>query len=195
MVLQSKKFISKMQDYLDSDSPGAKATKIVLVIIALAALSGVAITAPNIFAIFKKNKRYKNYSVRKYHDVLSTVTRGGYIQKSTGAEIKMTIKGNAQLQRIILEDIKISKPKRWDGKWRLFLFDIPVRFKKGRDALRWKIKDLGFVQFQKSVWIYPYPCEEEIDLVASYFGVTKHVDLFTVHNLPREQEFKKRFGL
>ena len=43
-----------------------------------------------------------------------------------------------------------------------------------------QLKDLGFIQFQKSVWIYPYPCEEEILFVADFYGVRKHVEILQV---------------
>lgn len=195
MKLSAKQFISKLEDYLDSGRVDAKVTKVLLAIIALAAIGGIAATAPNIFILFKKRKSFVSLSNKRYQNTLMILKRSRYIRRDSMGMIHVTPKGNKQLHAIILEDISIAEPKKWDGKWRLFLFDIPIRFKKGRDALRWKIKDLGFIQFQKSVWIYPYPCEEEINLVASYFGVTKHVDLFTVHNLPREQEFKKKFGL
>ena len=41
-----------------------------------------------------------------------------------------------------------QKPNKWDGKWRLVMFDIPMRFTKGREALRFHLKDLDFFHFK-----------------------------------------------
>lgn len=41
----------------------------------------------------------------------------------------------------------------WDGKYRLVIFDIPERNRVVRDTLRRKLKEFGFVGWQKSVWV------------------------------------------
>ncbi|MEX0617095.1 MAG: hypothetical protein WD231_04825 [Candidatus Woykebacteria bacterium] len=46
-----------------------------------------------------------------------------------------------------------SKGEDWDGKYRIFLFDIPEKDRIIRDTLRRKLKRFGFVGWQKSVWI------------------------------------------
>jgi DNA-binding transcriptional regulator PaaX len=38
---------------------------------------------------------------------------------------------------------------KWDEKWRIVAFDIPEKFKTGRDALRRKLKEVGFHELQK----------------------------------------------
>src|SRR3989344_4682297 len=44
-----------------------------------------------------------------------------------------------------IDEMEIKKPAKWDGEWRIVIFDIPERFKKAREALRKKLKDLGFI--------------------------------------------------
>jgi len=46
--------------------------------------------------------------------------------------------------------------KRWDRKWRLVIFDIEEAARGIRDLFRIKLKELGFAQLQKSVWITPH---------------------------------------
>jgi len=75
------------------------------------------------------------------------------------------------------------------------MFDIPMRFTKGREALRFHLKKLGFLQFQKSAWIYPYPCEDEIIFIADFFKVGKYVDVLTVENILRDDKLKKHYNL
>jgi len=99
------------------------------------------------------------------------------------------------LKSFSIDLIEIKKPKKWDGKWRLVMFDIPMRFTKGREALRYYLKKLNFFQFQKSAWIYPYPCEDEIIFVADFFGVEKCVEVLTTESILRDEKLKKHFHL
>ena len=75
------------------------------------------------------------------------------------------------------------------------MFDIPMKFTKGREALRYHLKTLGFFQFQKSAWIYPYPCEDEIIFITDFFGIGKYVEILTVENILRDEKIKKHFSL
>lgn len=93
------------------------------------------------------------------------------------------------------EQINIKTPARWDKKWRIVIFDIPERFKKAREALREKLKDLGFIELQKSAWVFPYPCDEEIKFLAEFFEVGQHVRLLTVENMSVDADIKLHFDL
>ena len=74
------------------------------------------------------------------------------------------------------------------------MFDIPESEKFAREALREKLKNLGFAQFQKSIWIYPYPCENEIDFVTEFFSIAKHVNLITV-KIDDDRPLRAEFNL
>ncbi|MGH8018850.1 MAG: hypothetical protein ACREIA_11240 [Opitutaceae bacterium] len=45
--------------------------------------------------------------------------------------------------------------RRWDGKWRVVLFDVPERNKALRARLRRKLRAFGFGYLQNSAWISP----------------------------------------
>lgn len=94
--------------------------------------------------------------------------------------IVLTEKGKKRGLKFDLDNIKIRKMISWDRKWRMLLFDIPEEMKSAREIFRDKLKKMGFLQFQKSVWIYPYPCEDEIDFLAEYFRIASHVNLLTL---------------
>ncbi len=108
---------------------------------------------------------------------------------------ELTPKGEKRLRDILIDEVVIKLPRKWDGKWRLVMYDLPIRFKKARDAFRWKLKDLGFFQFQKSAWIYPYPCEGEILFVADFYGVRKHIEILEVDKVLNDKKLKAHFGL
>ena len=90
--------------------------------------------------------------------------------------------------------IKIEE-KNWDGKWRAVIFDIPEKFKSGRNALRKKLKELGFYEFQKSVFVFPYRCEDEIDFIIEFFGLRQYVRYGTFDYVDNDLHLRKNFGL
>ncbi|HEY4513269.1 MAG TPA: hypothetical protein VJH06_02035 [Candidatus Paceibacterota bacterium] len=108
---------------------------------------------------------------------------------------ELTGKGEKKLQYILIDEVVIKTPKKWDGKWRLVMYDLPIRFKNARNAFRWKLKDMGFYQFQKSAWIYPYPCEGELLFVADFFGVRKYVEILEISKVLDDKKLRSHFGL
>lgn len=85
--------------------------------------------------------------------------------------------------------------KDWDGKWRLVTFDIPERLKSKRDALRGKLKELGFLELQKSVFIFPYECRDGIDFVIEFFDLRQYVRIALVEEIDNELHLKEIFKL
>lgn len=111
--------------------------------------------------------------------------------------IELTEKGKMRaMEYCLLRKLEI-KDKKWDGKWRMLIFDIPEKLKKGRNALRWKIKKLGFCELQKSVFVIPYECKKEIDFVVGYFDLSPYVHYGTLEIAGEaiNKKLKKAFGL
>lgn len=48
--------------------------------------------------------------------------------------------------------------EKWDGRWRLVVWDIPEKRRQARDLLRFKLKQLGFRQWQQSIWASKVNC-------------------------------------
>ncbi len=77
--------------------------------------------------------------------------------------------GEKLANRIKLK-FEMAKSKKWDGKWRVLIFDIPEKIRSKRDFLRNELKDFGFYQLQRSVWVYPY------NLPQDFFDLWKDLD-------------------
>jgi len=92
------------------------------------------------------------------------------------------------------ENLMIDKPKEWDGKWRILMFDIPEDAKLVRDSLRIKLRRIGFIQFQHSVWLFPYPCENEIDFIGEFLRIRSHLNLITA-NIDDDKPLRDKFKL
>jgi phenylacetic acid degradation operon negative regulatory protein len=56
--------------------------------------------------------------------------------------------------------------RRWDGHWRLILFDVPQARHSTRTKLRRHLRLRGFGYLQNSVWITPHPVTELRALLA-----------------------------
>ncbi len=46
-----------------------------------------------------------------------------------------------------------ASPQKWDGFWTVVIFDIPEEKRNRRREIRNYLKHLGFVQWQRSVWV------------------------------------------
>ena len=119
-----------------------------------------------------------------------------YKEKKDGTvEIVLTKEGKKKALKFQIDEIKIKKPEKWDGKWRVVIFDIPEKNKKAREALRNKLKELGFKELQKSVLVLPYECEDEIDFIAEVFEIRGFVRFMRVNSFTNDEQFKLKFGL
>ena len=194
----SKKDIENFKTYLETNTNEAKLVKILLIAVGLSLLPFIAIGAAgigNAVQIFKNKK----YNKRQINDGLRYLKNNNFIQyvsDSNGTTtFRITRKGETKLRSLSMDNLCIKKPSKWDGKWRIIMFDLPVRYKNIRNALRYKLKQIGFVQLQKSVWIYPYPCTEEILFIADYYKVRNYIDVMTVSELINDDKLKRSFHL
>jgi hypothetical protein len=189
----------RAEEFLDSGTPTAYATQAVLALLILSTIVVVGAVAPGLSILARGHRRAKYYSQKQLSDAAYSLKRNGYLSEETGPmgkpRVCLTKKGEKYFQKILFEDVQLPEPKQWGGKWTFVLFDIPVNYTKAREALRHRLKALGFYQYQKSVWVYPHPCEKEILYVADYFGVGKFVEIILTDHLSNDTELKKHFEL
>jgi DNA-binding transcriptional regulator PaaX len=157
-----------------------------LKVIGLAGMSGVAIVAPNatqgLQLILKKSK--KNGSNHKR--VLAELKRQGLVhitQDEDRMRYTVTPAGIHRLQQLILDEIIIEIPKKWDKRWRVVSFDVPTNYSKQRAAFTQKLQSYNFIMLQKSVWVHPAPCFEQIEQLASHYNVMRYCTLLEVSRL------------
>ncbi len=111
------------------------------------------------------------------------------------SKIVITSRGKEKLLRYNLDDLEIEKPKRWDGVWRIVTFDIPESKKSARNALRSKLKELGFRQLHKSVFIYPYPCLSEVQFIEEIFMVGPYINFIEAKKVEGDEWLRSEFNL
>ena len=109
--------------------------------------------------------------------------------------VEITESGKKKVLSYNLENIKINRPKKWDGYWRVIIFDIPEKNKKARRALSFKLNDMEFFPLQKSVFVCPFECDKEIDFVAEFFGVRKYIKRILAKEIENEDVLKRFYNL
>jgi hypothetical protein len=189
----------RAEEFLNSGTPASYATCVALALVILSGVAVVATVAPGLSILARGYRRSNGYSRDQLYGAMQNLKRGKYVEESAGKNgkprIRLTKKGAEHFKKILFEDVRLPNPPKWDEKWRFVLFDIPIKYTKAREALRWRLKALGFYQYQKSVWAYPHPCEKEILYVADYFNVGQFVEILEVTHLSNDTELKKHFNL
>lgn len=175
---------------------------ILLGILKTGAVLAVAIVAPNALQIFKpwvdKSKHWKKYypsslkrqTVKLWRKGLVNVTEG-----KDGYTVTITDKGKSEILKYDINSINIPVQKLWDGKWRMVFFDIPSGNETIRSVFRKRLKLLGFFQMQKSVYVFPYPCDKEIHFLREVYGISHYIKLATVERLENSSDLQHFFKL
>ena len=113
--------------------------------------------------------------------VLKRLRDNGLIDFVNDEEIavRLTDKGK---EKALWTRMKLIDEK-WDGKWRLIIWDIPEKKKKVRDMLRFKLKYLGFTKLQNSVWVSKKNCAKELREYIRKIGIQDWVMVFESDNI------------
>ncbi len=198
-----QKTISKIaEDFLYSDSIGATATKFLLMTIAVGGIAFVGALSPALFLIADNAGLRKKYSKKQLQNTFGLLKQRKLIEiiqeKNGKTKVILTNTGEKRVKEFCFEQLRIQKAKKWDKKWRVLVYDIPTKpkvYNTAREALRAKIKEIGFVQLQKSVWVCPYECEDEILFLSESYHVTRFIEIFTVDKMLHGERLERKFKI
>ena len=118
-----------------------------------------------------------------------------HVQRDGTVQLMLTEEGKRRVVQFHPESMRIQKPQQWDGLWRMVFFDIPESKKKGRDALSTLLKRLEFYPMQKSVFVHPFECKDEVNFVTEMFGLVPYVRFVRVKDIDIALDLKRRFAL
>ncbi|OHA26994.1 MAG: CRISPR-associated endonuclease Cas2 [Candidatus Taylorbacteria bacterium RIFCSPHIGHO2_02_FULL_46_13] len=173
--------------------------KILLRTVAAAGFMSIALLAPNALQALAK-LGFINFK-RKYQEKTlinrsrDRLIKAGLLARNEEGLLRLTPKGMAKLRQLELVDYKLPRPRRWDGKWRVLIFDIKEERKSLRDKVRRTLIALGFKRLQDSVWVYPYDCEDLITLLKADFKIGKDLLYLVVEKMEYDVPLRKQFGL
>ena len=173
--------------------------KSVLILLAIAGFVTISAVTPNIFAVYGfSGRRRKFFNRKNLQKTVNYLQARKYTLKKRGESgytLRLTKKGRDLALRRIFQDFQIPRPAHWDGWWHVVLFDIPNRRKHARDSLRKRLKTLGFYPLQESVFVFPYPCDDEITFFTSLYNIGDYVRMIKTNKLLSDDDIREFFAL
>jgi len=181
--------------------PKSEIAKDVLTWLAIAGAIYIVAGSPYFALNLVRNiKRWQKYKKRKrLGEIFKRLQKQGCIEikkQNHQIYIGLTEKGKKMAGWFQIDALKIKRPKKWDRRYRIVIFDI-AQFKKFyRDAFRGKLKELGFYRLQDSVWIIPFDCRDEIELLREFFGLSyKEMRLVVTKDIGPDDWLRKIFKI
>ncbi|MBI2004852.1 hypothetical protein HYS79_01670 [Patescibacteria group bacterium] len=171
-------------------------TRINSAIVTALAVSGglaVAVMAPNVLGVLGR-LGFTSQQRQNVKKSFSKLVERGYISVEH-SRARLTPKGEKFAALLGEGRLAPKKPKRWDGKWRVLIFDIPERRRGTREQTRRTLLHLGFKRLQDSVWVYPYDCEDLITLFKIDFRLGKDLLYMVVDKIELDASLKNHFNL
>lgn len=102
-------------------------------------------------------------------------------------------KRQAKILSLMGSSINFKKPKKWDRKWRIVLFDIPEKDRLFRDILREHLRNLKFYKLQHSVFVSPHPFEKPILELITLYSAEPYVRVVTATKIDNEAKIINHF--
>ena len=160
----------------------------------------IAATSPFFLTnLLRSCKKWRKYPRKKLSSVFYRLKKQGLLKiekKNFQIYISLTREGKRLAGIYQINDLEIKKPKKWDGKWRILIFDISELKRTLREAFRGMLKKLGFYQIQKSVWIHPFECKAEVELLKDFFGLSdRELRLIVAEEIGDDREIRRFFNI
>lgn len=141
---------------------------------------------------------WKRYNVSYLQRTLRRLAAQKHVEvvDTNGASIvRLTKLGKRKILKYSLDTIQVDKPDRWDGKWRLVMYDVPSSRRELSELLRQALRNLGFYKIQESVYIYPFPCFDQIEFLREYYALGDIVQYMLVDRIEHDDAYITYFGL
>ena len=168
---------------------------IILRVIATVGVMGVALVAPGVLGVMSKfgllpHDRQKESIITSRNRLI----KKGFIEFYEG-KLRITERGKIYLIKEGMGVETKNRNRKWDGKWRVLIFDIPKKRRLVRNQIRKALVAIGFMRLQDSVWVYPYDCEDFITLLKADFKIGKDVLYMIVEELEYDKPVRSYFEL
>jgi DNA-binding PadR family transcriptional regulator len=145
----------------------------------------------------QEEKEWKKYNPYRLKQMLKRLQKQKLVEvTSVNGEQLVTLseKGKTKVLKFRLELLSLEE-KKWDGKWRIVIYDILSKKYNQRALFHRVLKQMNFYQLQRSVYLTPYRCYDEVEYLRQVCGVGSEVLVLTISGLENEQAYKEYFGL
>ena len=173
-------------------------TKEILKGLAVGGFIVMCLAMPNLVQVvnlFKPKNSHDRYRVKRTLRRLQKNNMIRIVNHNGRDVVEITTQGKKKVLDYSLDDMQLNTKQKWDGKWRMVMFDIPETRKNARNAVSYKIKEIGMYPIQKSVFIFPYPCKDEIDFVGEMYGIRKNIIYIEATHIDSAEKAKRHFRI
>lgn len=109
--------------------------------------------------------------------------------------IVLTDKAKRRLARNQVNSLEIPQCDVWDNTWRIVFFDIPEKQKTKRDAFAGHLRRMGFAVLQRSVFVSPFPCRDEVALLSTHYEINQYVTYIEASHIDNETTLREYFQI
>lgn len=185
--------MGRLESELRTSIRRTKINKAIIAAIAVAGVIAVGTMAPNILGALGRAGlvSQKKQGIKRS---LTKLIKAGYVTLESG-KAKLTPKGEKFAALLGEGKLAPKKPHKWDGKWRVLIFDIPEHRKRTRTQIRTTLVRLGFKRLQDSVWVYPYDCEDLTTLMKVDMKIGKDLLYMIVDKIEYDRPLRQYFDL
>ncbi len=172
--------------------------KAILGVVAIAGIITTVALFPGVTMVIAPFLKKKKYSAKQsIQRNIDSLVRNGLLKKTidkTGSvRIELTKRG--RWEAFLRAPSQDSAQKKWDSLWRVVIFDIPETKVRERKELRRAMQMFGFKLLQKSVWVYPFPCDDFVALLKDRLGVSHDVLYMKVSHIENDKHLRREFSL
>ena len=184
---EEAKINPKVKDVLKLLAVGAVLTTVVL-------FPGIAAIGPLIEKEQRRRekKEWEMFNLRRLKQVIKRLEKQKEVEIIDGI-VKITNKGRKKVLKYNLDSMELKR--KTDGRWRVIVYDIANLKKIQRELFRETLKRLNFLRLQKSVYITPFICDNEIEYLRQVFDIGSEVLVFKVSEIENEQPYRRFFGI
>lgn len=189
--------MARLEEELRLEIRRSKVNKAVISAIAVAGILAVGALAPNAIGLLSKTGLLPKRR-QQVNTAFNKLLKNGYIRLDTQkgrSFVRLTQKGERFAALMGEGKLVPKKPKHWDKRWRLLMFDIPERRRRTRTLVRQTLMTMGFYRLQDSVWVYPYDCEELIMLLKADLKIGKDLLYIIADKVEQDVAIRAHFGL
>lgn len=169
--------------------------------IAAAGILSVALLAPNalqVLKMFDGGKARRMNPKYLFSSAFDRMLMKGLIRidrTTKGSFARLTDAGKNELAKYVARHPDTRRHGRWDGRWRMVIYDIREQRRATREQLKELLRAFGFYRLQHSVWVYPYDSEALLILLKANFKLGNEVRYLVVEQIENDRKLKSIFNL
>lgn len=163
------------------------------------ALPGVGMVANEVMKAQRRKrwlesqKEWDKFNTWRLHWVLKRMNSQKLVTISDDGIVRISQKGKERLLQYNIAAMQLKE--KIDGLWRLIVYDVANLKGQKRRIFQRMLKQLKFLQIQRSVYLTPFICDDEIEYLRQLFDLRDEVVLLKVSRIENEQGYKRYFGI